>query len=136
MAGKERPRVFFSVYRTGGSLAGLCTINEQSFISELIHIAGGQNIFADLDQPYPRISKESLLKRRPDVIIEIRPDQTLSDTARRQLRDDWQRLPELPAVGHGRLHFTRDSALLIPGPRLGHAARLLAQFIHPETFHE
>ena len=43
----RKQRVFFSLGRTSGSLIGLTTVGGKTFISELIDIAGGENIFAD-----------------------------------------------------------------------------------------
>ena len=78
-AAKHRKRlVFFSLGRTSGSLTGLTTIGGKTFLSELINIAGGENIFVDIEQPYPRISKETLLKRAPEIIIEAYPGLALS----------------------------------------------------------
>jgi iron complex transport system substrate-binding protein len=128
--------VFFCIGRTPGSLSGLSTIGPNSFISQPITVAGGRNIFPDVKEDYPLISKESLLQRQPDVIIEVYLGPELSAERREQLLADWQVLPNLPAVRTGRIYFPQQEFLIVPGPRLAQAADLLARLIHPEATHD
>jgi iron complex transport system substrate-binding protein len=133
----DRPRIstFFAFYRTPGSLAGMTTAGAGTYIDELITLAGGDNIFSDVNESYPQISKETLVKRQPDVVIEPRSRQGLDETHRQRLRADWQGLT-IPAVAHQRIYFPDQDLLLRPGPRVGQAARVLAAMIHPECFDE
>ncbi len=130
----RKQRVFFSLGRTSGSLIGLTTVGGKTFLSELINIAGGDNIFADIGQPYPRISKEALLKRAPEIIIEAHPGLALNHEEQQRLTRDWQAFASLPAVQNGQIRFLTEEYLLIPGPRICQTARLLARCIHPEVF--
>jgi len=132
VAGRPRVRVFVCLGRTPGSLAGLYTPGRDTFLTEVIRIAGGENVFADVSQPYPAASKEALLKLKPDVIIEPHPGEPLTDRQRRQLLADWRQLGSLPAVQNGRVHILTDDHLLIIGPRVVLTARKLAELIHPE----
>jgi iron complex transport system substrate-binding protein len=134
--GRPRPRVFISFGRTPGTMTGLTTVSRGSFIHQLVEIAGGRNIFADAPAPYPQISKESLIRRKPEVIIELRPNERPSAERWAQLRADWQRLAMLPAVRSGRIHIQNEDFLVIPGPRVVRAANLIAQRLHPEVFDE
>lgn len=131
---REFPRksVFFCLGRSPGSLKGLFTIGRTSFLSELIDIAGGKNIFDDLSEQYPQISAESLLQRSPQVIIETYPSEEIAPERAAQLRQDWQALGALPAVKDNRIEILNEDYLLIPGPRIGMIARRLAQALHPE----
>ena len=128
----DRPRVFLCLGRTSGSLRDIYTVGPSSFLSELIEVAGGENIFDEVTLEYPQISKESLQKRRPEIIIEPRPGQDLSTTDEAALRSDWQRMADLPAVKTGRILVPTDDYLLIAGPRVHKAAWRMAQLIHPE----
>ena len=130
----RKRRVFFSLGRTSGSLTGLTTVGGKTFLSELIDIAGGENIFADIEQPYPRISKETLLKRAPEIIIEAHPNRLLDPEEQQRLMLDWQTIASLPAVQNGQIRFLTEDYLLIPGPRICQTVRLLARCIHPEAF--
>ena len=136
VAGRKRPRVFFSLFRAPGSLAGISTIGGNTFLSELVEIAGGKDIFDDLEQQYPQVSKETLLRRQPEIIIEPCAGDGLTDEQRKQRLDDWGMLEALPAVKQGRIYFPAENLVFKPGPRIGETAAVLASKIHPEIASE
>ncbi len=133
VAGKPPVKVFLCLGRTPGSLKGLFTVGSRSFLSELIEVAGGQNIFADVQKEYPQVSAESLLARAPEVIIETYPSQELSQARRQRLLKDWRVMSALPAVREGRISFVTDDYVLLPGPRIGRIAERLAELLHAEA---
>jgi len=45
------------------------TVNRDTFVHDLLTLAGGQNVFADLPQRYPKISAEQLFTAKPDAIF-------------------------------------------------------------------
>jgi iron complex transport system substrate-binding protein len=49
--------------------APLYTINSEHLISEIIVLCGGRNVFADLGQLAPPVSREAVLDRNPEVIL-------------------------------------------------------------------
>lgn len=61
---RERIRVFYQV-----SLEPLYTPGGPHFISELIALCGGLNIFSDLDLQAAAVSHEAVLARNPQLII-------------------------------------------------------------------
>jgi len=128
-------RVFISLGHTPGDLTGLMTTGSGTFIHELVTMAGGDNIFKDASGLYPQISKESLVKRRPEVILEAIPGM-LGEDKQRLLRKDWSQLPMLPAFRSGRIHFLTEDYLLIPGVRIAQILLRFAEAIHPEVFGE
>ena len=131
VANQQRRRVFFCIGRAPGTLSGMYTIGASSlFLRELLGIAGGENIFADVERGYPQVSKEALVKRQPEVIIEVHPGEELSVEQEEALRRDWQGLAMLPAVENNRVYLPTDDHLLIPGPRIGQTAKRLAELIH------
>jgi len=127
-----RRRVFVCLGRAPDSLSGLFTAGGSSFLTEVLKVAGGDNIYADLNRSYPEISKESLVKRAPEVILELRPGEHIGADRARRIKADWQALRGLPAVDAGRVYLLTQDHLLIPGPRVGAVARLLARTLHPE----
>jgi len=133
---RDRPRVFFSMFRTTGSFTSLTTVGPKGFLSELLDIAGCENIFDDVKQLYPQISKESLLKREPQIIIETLPREKFSPETIKKMRNDWLMFSDVPAVREGRIYFVPEELLFIPGPRIHEAALVLAKIIHPEAFDE
>jgi iron complex transport system substrate-binding protein len=128
----RRPRVFVCLWRSAGGLSGLGTAGKGSYVEEILEVAGGESIFKDISIPYPEASKESLIKRKPEVILELRPGQDLSDDQKRAVILDWQVLRTVPAVQSGRIHILTDDFLLVPGPRMGLAVRAIARALHPE----
>ncbi|MBN2246532.1 MAG: ABC transporter substrate-binding protein [Candidatus Aminicenantes bacterium] len=126
-------KVFITLGHTPGDLTGLMTTTSGTFLNEIIEIAGGKNIFANLEGLYPHISKEALLMRQPDIIIEIFPE-GFSVKNKKMLKKDWQRLDILTAVKTGNIHYLTDDYLLIPGMRIPMAAIKMAQIIHPGIF--
>ena len=113
-----RPTVFWPLYdqpllATGGG----------SFLNELIDVAGGRNIYGFLPEPSPRITVEDLLKRDPEIIL-------LSPESRARYVAD-PRWRALRAVRENRLLAVDTTVVYRPGPRLGEAARSIAQLLHP-----
>ena len=133
VAGAPRPKVFVQVTRTEHDFSNLFTVGGTSFISEMIAIAGGDNIFADNKQAYFEASKESLLLRAPDVIIEFHAGETLTKEETAAFEADWQAFPTVPAVKDGRICIVTESYALRPGPRVDLIARLLAGLLHPDV---
>ena len=131
--GRPKKRVFLTLGHTPGDLMGLMTTGPGTFLNELITIAGGENIFNDIAGDYPHISKEALVMRQPEIIIEVFPEGFPANN-RSLLRKDWDRLATLPAVKNGNIHFLSDDYLLIPGIRIPKTAEKLARIIHPEVF--
>ena len=133
VAGRARPKTLLCMGHRAGSLLGLSTVNGKSFLSQALEVAGGANVFADLEQPYPPFSKETLLRRRAEAVIELHPGETISDGERQRLLADWGSLPSLPAVRDGRVYILTEDYLLLAGPRVAKTAERLAEVLHPEA---
>ena len=132
VADKPRPRVLVLTFRTDHDLNTLFTVGGQSFVSEMVDVAGGQNIFADSDATYFEASKESVVVLAPEVIIEFHAGQDLSEDEIAKYRSEWAALDSLPAVRNGRVHLFTESYGLRPGPRVALIAERFATWIHPE----
>jgi ABC-type cobalamin/Fe3+-siderophores transport systems, ATPase components len=61
----------FVVGRNPNSLDGLVAVGRTSYIAEAISLAGGRNIFSDSAAAYPKISREEILSRNPEVIVDM-----------------------------------------------------------------
>ncbi len=129
-AQSRRPKVFLSMSRRPGSLTGLFTVNRHSFIHEMLRVAGGENIFEDALTRYPQISKESLITRAPEVILELQLQGDTAPGLEETLRRDWEALPMIPAVAAGRIFMVTEDYVMISGPRIYQAAELFFQLIH------
>jgi len=90
----------------------LYTINGEHYVSQLIEICGGQNIFADLGNLAPLIGVEAVLERDPEVML-------AADDAGTDAFSEWERWPELAANRYG-------NRFLMPAAEIGRATpRLL-----------
>ncbi len=112
------------------SLRGIYASGGAGFLSDLIAIAGGENVFADVARESVQAGPGLILARRPDVIVELRADaMSPSDIARETAA--WDALSAVPAVRNRRVVFLTGSEMVVPGPRIGRAAERLAGAIHP-----
>ena len=120
-----QPRVFFQI-----GISPIVSVGNDSFINELISLAGGINVAA-VDIAYPRFSREQVLALSPDVFI-------ISSMARdvlfEKVKADWNQWPNMPAVHNRRIHLVDSNLFDRPSPRLVEALEVLAKLIHPELF--
>ncbi|MCW7754139.1 helical backbone metal receptor [Desulfobotulus sp. H1] len=121
------PAVLLVVGRTPGTLSGIMTAGRDSFLTELTELAGGRNIFDDQSQRYPTVSKEAILVRQPDIILEFMPGDR--EREGNGLVHEWQAMASVPAVRKGRIRVLTDNRLLMPGPRIAEAAAILGETI-------
>lgn len=105
-----RPKVFFEEW-------GDPLISGIGWVSELIEVAGGQDVFPErAREPGAReriiADPAEVIERQPDIIIgswcgrKFRPDQVME-------RPGWYRIP---AVENGRMHEIKSPIILQPGP--------------------
>jgi iron complex transport system substrate-binding protein len=106
----RRPRVYFEEWDTP-------MISAIAWVSQLIAVAGGEDVFAELGRQSmgrDRVIADLLepARRAPDVIVgswcgkKFRPEHVAA-------RPGWQ---DVPAVRHGRLHEIKSCDILQPGP--------------------
>ncbi len=132
VAGKPRPRVLLTAQRLPDRIANVLTAGKGTFLTEMLEIAGGKNIFGHLDIPWPQTSLEAILAQRPAVIIELMPELELTDELRQRLLGQWKHLGPIPAVAQGRIYFITDDHALIPSPRYVEIIERVSRILHPE----
>jgi iron complex transport system substrate-binding protein len=138
VAGRPLARVMFVVGRTPGALEGLIAAGSGSYLSEVMTVAGGRNIFDDSAVPYAKVLHEEILSRNPEVIIDMgeHPDAAgLTDAQKAAEIALWSKYPSLPAVKEHRVHIVASDLYIHPGPRVIDLARELARLFHPELYH-
>jgi iron complex transport system substrate-binding protein len=124
VAGRPRPSVFYVVYNDPPMTAGPYT-----FIGQLITIAGGRSIFADVPANWPTVSLEEIVRRNPDVVVLPEGERRGDTLARLRELPGWR---DLEAVRAGRVIRVPADLVNRPGPALARAARLLRDGLHPE----
>ncbi|MCH7829345.1 MAG: cobalamin-binding protein [Proteobacteria bacterium] len=106
-AGLDPIRVFYQV-----SARPLFTVNKEHYVSKLISICGGENIFNDLNDLAPTVDVEAVVDRNPEVML-------ASTDAGDNAFDEWERWPEIAANRFG-------NQFLLPADEIGRAtARLI-----------
>ena len=121
-AGRSRPRVLMVVGHRPLIVVGGGTLQH-----ELVEIAGGENVGADIGAAFPQTSLEVVAARAPDVIVDAAMGSEHGGAA------VFASLRHVPAVRDGRVVSVAADELLRTGPRLGEAARRLAGILHPEA---
>jgi ABC-type Fe3+-hydroxamate transport system substrate-binding protein len=114
-----RVRAFWHVWDSP-----VMTIGKGSYLSELLVIAGGDNVFADLEAPSPQVSLEEIAKRDPDVIL-------AGPSSARAIaqHEGWR---AIRAVREGRILIIDTMIVGRPGVRMGEAAQHLRALLYPE----
>lgn len=100
----------------------LMTINQEHFISKMIDLCGGRNVFAELKDISSTISVEALLAANPELIFSSGKDNT-------QLRKNWEDFPNLQAVKKHNLYSIQGDWLHRAGPRVLDATEQLCKNI-------
>ena len=121
----SRPRVYVE---TG--FDPLFTCGRGSFINDLIDIAGGTNIAAEINRTFAMVSSEFVLSKDPEVIILPYMGRNFGKDALKQ-RKGWE---NIAAVKTGRVYDDiGENAITIPSPRLIlRGLPELLKRIHPE----
>ena len=132
--GARRPRTLLVFERSPRTLRGMYASGGSGFLNEMLDAAGGTNVFADVLQESVQPSHETLIARRPEVVLEVRARGLIDSEDEVRERAVWSALPSLPAVRTGRIHFLTSDTIVVPGPRLADGAELLARALHPERF--
>ena len=132
--GRPRPRTLLVFERQPRALREVYASGGIGFLHEMLDIAGGENVFADVLRESVQPSTEILIARSPDVILEIRAAGLIDVRDEGAERNVWLPLASVPAVRDGRIHFLTGDYLVVPGPRLAQAVATLARALHPDAF--
>lgn len=121
----SRPGVFFQIDE-----APMVSVGSDTFIHELINLAGGRNLAAG-QVSYPRYGWEKILLMQPEIVVITSMAGGLKPE---QLTAAWQQWPQLPAVRDGRVYVVDANLFDRATPRLVRGLEVLAAIIHPEMF--
>ncbi|GAB4504945.1 MAG: ABC transporter substrate-binding protein [Anaerolineales bacterium] len=122
----QRPTVFYEVWHEP-----LMSANGKTFIGELIDLAGGVNIFADLPDEYPTVSVEQVVEADPQFIIgpSSHGDQMTAEVI--GAREGWE---NLSAVKNKAIYIVDGDIVSRAGPRIVIALEEFAKILHPDLF--
>ena len=123
----RRPDVFYEIWNEPLMSAG-----EDTFMNDLIEIAGGKNILSgDGLMGWVEYSLETLIEKDPDVIIA--PVSLAADPS--VILND-PRFATISAVISGDVYIIPDNPISRPSQNIIKGLQMLAKAIHPEIFGE
>ena len=132
---KIKPRqVLMLLSDTNDPSRDLYAVGRDTFLNELLTIAGGENVLPDTMARYPKVSKEYIIAKSPEIIIEVGPKSNLSKEETLARKKTWGKFSTLRAVKDDKLYFIGADYILIPGPRLLNILDDFTRTIHPELF--
>ena len=132
--GRPTPRTLLVFERDPASLRGVYVSGGVGFLHDMLGIAGGVNVFADVARESVQPSVETMLTRAPEVILEVRATGLLAATDVAQAKRVWGTLAAVPAVKQGRIEILTGEHLVVPGPRVVQATEAFARALHPDAF--
>ena len=120
---EERPRVFYITWHDP-----IWTSGRNTWIDDLIRIAGGDNIFSQYFQSGAMVEIEWVISLNPEVIIVSQWSFEWANNA--------TELEVTAARQNDRIYQSDDDIVQRSGPRLVKALEWFVHFIHPDIFTE
>ncbi len=102
------------------------TINRDTYVHDMLRLCGGQNVFAERSERYPKVTLDEVAAARPEVIL--LPDEPYR--FRKAHVQDFAPYETVPAVREGRIHLVDGKLLTWHGPRIGEALQTLPSLLH------
>jgi iron complex transport system substrate-binding protein len=124
------PKVYHEIWNDPLMSAG-----PDTFIDELIVLAGGENIFSDATTSWPVVSSEAIIEKNPDVMFF--PNMYMGVGNFYQTieavkdRPGWD---SITAVQNNNIYEINADIISRSGPRLVDALEIIAKMVHPEIF--
>lgn len=122
---EERPEVLYEIWNDP-----IVTAGSNNFIDNMINLAGGKNLGAEVDSGWPQVSMEVLIDLDPDVYIST-PHSADHQVTQEEIlnRDNFE---VLTAIQNERVYVIDQNVISRPAPRLIDGLKMLAISIHPE----
>ncbi|RLG77494.1 MAG: hypothetical protein DRO10_04055 [Thermoprotei archaeon] len=130
--GSEQVKVYYEIF------PDYWTIGNTSFLSDVLSIAGGINIFSNESRAYFVASPEAIISADPDIILLNynygyygNAEELISKVSSRQ---GWG---NITAVHDGRIYVFSagvEDLMVRPGPRTAIAIAIVARVLYPEAF--
>ncbi len=116
---------------------GLYSAKVGTFPSDMIELAGGDNVVKTTASDWPQLSMESIIEWNPEVILVtlriIGEENKLVDNVIAGWKED-TRWTTVSAVINQRIYILDDTLMSVPGPLMIETAETIAKVIHPELF--
>ncbi len=110
------------------SIDPLIAAGGNTFLNDVLRLAGGDNIAATIPGTYPALSREIVLARNPAVLLLTTDLVHNTDNLLTQF-PEWR---NLDAVRNNRVYRIDPDIISRPGPRALDALELLSHYLHPD----
>jgi len=126
---EEKLKVLYIVQRKPLRVAG-----RETFVNEIIELAGGENAIGPTIQKYPPIGSEQVLGSDVDVIIEPSMGQNDLEGLKIKAMEYWRGFENIPAVKNNRIYVIDDDTVSQLGPRLPEGVEAIARCLRAGSF--
>jgi iron complex transport system substrate-binding protein len=108
----------------------LRVVGRNTFINEMIELAGGENCIGPTLSRFPQIGSEEILTSGVEVIIQSAMGKNNIDRQQQAAQVFWSKWPNLLAVKNNRIYVIESDTVLRLGPRLPEGVNLIADYLH------
>ncbi len=122
-------RVLWVVQREPLRVAG-----RDTFVNEMIELAGGENAIGSTVHKYPPIGSEQVIACNANVIIESAMGREDIENQRDRALQHWSKFKFLPAVANRRVFVIPGDTVSRLGPRLYEGTETIARCLRPHLF--
>jgi len=130
MTGKSgKVKVLYVVQRSPLRVAG-----RDTFVNEMLELAGGENAIGPTIHKYPPIGAEQVWVCGAEVIIEVAMGQSDTSKQKESAIEYWSRFKSVPAVANERIYVVEADTVSRLGPRLYEGVETIARCLRPEVF--
>ncbi len=126
---ESKVRVLWVVQREPLRVAG-----RDTFVNEMIELAGGENAIGTTVHKYPPIGSEQVIACNADVIIESAMGREDIENQRDRALQHWNKFKHLPAVANRRVYVISGDTVSRLGPRLYEGTETIARCLRPHLF--
>ena len=106
------------------SVNPLITVNKFTYISEILGLAGFENIYGDELLEYPNVTYEDVIIKNPDYIFYL-TDTTNKSTSNELLMNIKSRLNIVNAVKNNKVYDVDENVFSRPGPRVMDCVKIM-----------
>jgi len=126
---QAKVRVLWVVQREPLRVAG-----RDTFVNEMIELAGGENAIGPTIHKYPPLGAEQVIASGAEVIVEPAMGGEDLDAQREVALRYWGKFRNLPAVANNRIYVIRGDTVSRLGPRLYEGTETIARCLRPQLF--
>lgn len=120
--GDAGPRVFWQIWDEP-----LMSVGKNTFINDIITMAGGVNIFGQEESAYPIVSDEAVIASSPNCIFITDVSENYSSTNNKIL------FYAMSKNSNASVHYISDEKFSRPGPRCAKAIKELSEIIYDKS---